>query len=415
VGVTARSPQPLQSRTAGAIADALVETAIVDGDRCTWLSASVELREEQRCVVHRTGVSTVYEGDAGIAWALAQAALVLERGDLAEAARTGALGAVQRADPSSGGGLYDGAAGVAAAALQVGTAVGDAALASQALELLDAALATAPAGDDVVSGSAGLILAALAAAAASDDPVWLEAATRLGRLLVERAQPRPWGWCWPAADGAEPGLCGLAHGSSGIAWALAELAARRGSAEFDAAIREALRYERSWFDRERSNWPDLRVDGRVAAGSRAFPAWWCHGAAGAGLVRLRLRELGFDDPVLAAEAGAAFRATFAEAAAPLRAGNASDFGLTLCHGAGGAVELFLEAHAVLGEEEHLTTARWLLDRSIGVLGPQVEWWADGLGATGASPGLMTGLAGSLVVVLRAAAPERVPGPGLFPL
>jgi hypothetical protein len=91
----------------------------------------------------------------------------LGRGDLADIARAGAIGALQRADPTSGGGLYDGAAGVAVAVLQVGAALGDDRLTAEGLELLRAAIATPPVGNDVISGTAGLILALLAAAATS--------------------------------------------------------------------------------------------------------------------------------------------------------------------------------------------------------------------------------------------------------
>jgi lantibiotic modifying enzyme len=415
MGVSENSVQRTLARAAEAIADELAETAIVEGEQCTWLSSAVEVREGERCVVHRTGEPSVYDGDAGIAWALAAAARSLERDDLADIARAGAVGALQRADPLLGGGLYDGAAGVAVAVLQVGAALGDDRLSAQGVDLLEAALEPRPVADDLISGAAGSIVGALAAEAVTGDQDWLGAATGLARGLVERAQRRSWGWSWPSGEPGEPGLCGLAHGSAGIAWALGEVAARAGSDEFAGPVREALRYEESWFDRTRSNWPDLRLVTRDPDGTRAYPAWWCHGAAGAGLVRLRLWDLGIDEPALLAQAGAAFRATFENAAAPLRDGRAGEFGLTVCHGLAGAVELFLTAHEVLDEDEHLVTASWLLERAVALLGPGVEWWPDGTGGIGAGPGLMTGMAGTLVVLLRAIEPRRLPSVALFPL
>lgn len=413
MGVTAVASRTPQRLAVDAIADALAETAIADGARCTWLSATVELPEGQREIVHRTGNPVVYDGDAGIAWALAHASRALRRADLGELARAGAAEALLRADPSRGGGLLDGVAGVGVAAMQTGAVLGDEQLIEAGLEVLGSTT-EATAGDDVVSGTAGLILASLAAADESGDSRWLDRATDLARVLAARADRRPWGWSWPSGEDGEPGLCGLAHGCSGVAWALAELGARTGSDEFGEAVREALQYERSWFDRERGNWPDLRLTDSGAA-IRSFPAWWCHGAAGVGLVRLRLWELGLADLTLLAEAGASLRATFSEAAAPLRAGQVGDFGVTVCHGLGGAVELFLTAHAVLGEKEHQATVGWLLDRVIGLLGYDVEWWPDGVGAAGASPGLATGMAGTLLVLLRAMGSGDVPSPGLFPL
>ena len=87
MGVTAVASKTPLRLAVDAIADALVETAIVDGSRCTWLSATVELPGGQREILHRTGNPVVYDGDAGIAWALAHAACALGRDDLGELAR----------------------------------------------------------------------------------------------------------------------------------------------------------------------------------------------------------------------------------------------------------------------------------------------------------------------------------------
>jgi lantibiotic modifying enzyme len=400
VGVTEAPHLELLFNTAELIADELAATAISDGDRCTWLTATVELREGQRRIIHRTGNPSVYDGDAGIAWALAQAATVLQRDDLAELARAGSTNALGRAQHNGRTGLYDGTSGIAVAALHVASSLNDHALASRALTLLDAATATTATGDDIISGAAGQLLATLAAHSDTDDNAWLTRAATLARTIVERAHRHPWGWSWPSGEPNEPGLCGLAHGASGIAWALAELATRTRTNEFDEAVGEALHYERSWFDRDHGNWPDLRTNVTDNAGGRAFPTWWCHGAAGAGISRLRLWQLGYTQPSLLAEAATAFRTTFSHAAAPLRRGQSDDFGLTICHGTAGAIELFLTAHDVLDEDEHLTTARWLAEHATAVLGRRLESWPDGINQTGAGPGLMTGLGGTLIILLR---------------
>jgi class II lanthipeptide synthase len=414
VGIAAIPAASLLIETAERIADELAATAIVGADRCTWLASVVELTNGERRVSHRTGNPTVYDGDAGIAWALAHTAAAIHHSDLAEIARAGAVNAVRRARQTAAPGLYDGASGIAIAALQTAQTINDEHLANQALELLRAAISTPSTGDDVVSGTAGQLLAALACHDATGDDVWLDRAAALGRSLVTRARRRPWGWSWPSGEPGEPGLCGLAHGASGIAWALAELAARTGTNEFDEPIYEALRYERSWFDRRHGAWPDLRAGVEKQAGHRPFPAWWCHGAAGTGIVRLRLWQLGHHHHVLLAEAGAAFRTTFSHAAAALRNGRTDDFGLTVCHGTAGAVQLFLTAHTVLGENEHLVTARWLCERTIAALGPHLQTWPDG-NAAAAAPGLMTGIAGTLITLLQTLDQHTPVNIALFPL
>lgn len=87
-------------------------------------------------------------------------------------------------------------------------------------------------------------------------------------------------------------LCGLSHGASGLGWALLELGAVTGDDRFSNAACEALRYERSWFDDRAGIWPDLR---EMAPGEQLAGApFWCHGAGGIGLVRLRAYQLAGD-------------------------------------------------------------------------------------------------------------------------
>jgi lantibiotic modifying enzyme len=412
--VTAPADPDTYVGLADAIADLLAETVIVAGERCTWLHANVEESDGVRSIVHRTGDPSVYQGDAGIAWALAQVAVARDRAELRGLALAAAASALRRADAGAGRGLHDGTTGIAIATFQVATALGEPQLAEAALGLLDEATSRPLPSEDVIGGNAGAVMALLAAHEENGEEWLLERALSLGQVLVETAERRTWGWHWASAHAEEPGLLGLAHGAAGIAWALAELAAQVDDESLDTAVRNALRHERSWFDRRHNNWPDLRVGTLGSDGKPSFPIWWCHGSVGGGLVRLRLHELGREEPILLAEAGAALQSSVADSAISINDGRLLHYGLTTCHGLGGAIELLLVADAVLGESEHLTTARWLLDRAVTTLGDDVEGWPDGVGSRGASPGLMTGMAGTLVVLLRAAGLGQLPSVGLFP-
>jgi lantibiotic modifying enzyme len=84
----------------------------------------------------------------------------------------------------------------------------------------------------------------------------------------------------------------------------------------------------------------------------------------------------------------------------------------VCHGLGGTLELLLTAGEALGEEAHMATARWLLDRAVVALGTDVERWPSGVDGCDWAPSLMTGLAGTMLVLLRIAEPGRLPGIGL---
>lgn len=396
---------------ANKIADALVVSAISDGKRATWLGTVVEEGVDGRRVIQRTGDASLYQGSAGIAWACAEAAAVLDRDDLSDLARVGAWGAVTAARDADGTGLYDGLTGIGLAALVVAIRVGDEALAARGRGLLDQAAASPAAGPELIRGSAGVLLGLLAADRVSGDDRWLSAARWHGGNLLASADRQPWGSSWQLPDMNEPALCGLAHGAAGIAWALAELHAATGDAESAAACAAALQFERSWFDRRQNTWPDLRT-GLVPPGFPVpHPTLWCHGAAGIGLSRLRIHQV-FPHPSLLAEAASALQSSVAAASTEPHFG-VRPFGLTVCHGLGGTLELLAAAHEVLGEEEHLTTARWLLDRAVAELGDEVEVWPTGVEGGSWDPGLMTGLAGTMLALLRMAWPRRLPSVGLL--
>ena len=206
----------------------------------------------------------------------------------------------------------------------------------------------------------------------------------------------------------------MAHGASGVALALAEAAAQQPVLAADARplIGAALAWERAWLDPIRGSWPDLRGE------SISYPAWWCHGAAGIGLVRLRMLalqraglDLGLPEPSLLAEAGAAIRAGSAELARAV-AGGGHPAGLTLCHGAGGVLELLTLAAEVFGVEEHLRLGRQIAAQLLAGLDRDPLRWATGLPVLGGG-GLFLGLGGAAVVLARLAFPERrIPPVGL---
>ena len=133
------------------------------------------------------------------------------------------------------------------------------------------------------------------------------------------------------------------------------------------------------------------------------PALWCHGATGIGLSRLGLFSL-TGHPSLAAEAASALQS--ATNAASQALGDYPKEGLTLCHGIGGTLLLLLAAHHALEETEHLDAARWLAHRALDRLGEDPWTWPSGVPNGGFSPGLMTGLAGTMYALSRVAEFDR---------
>ncbi len=398
--------------SANQIADILLETSISDGRCATWLGPTIRSASGEDQAIQRTGDATLYDGSAGIALACSSVAGVLRRDDLMDLAVRSVRHAISSCERVGGTGLYDGIGGIGLAALVVGARSTDGSLRDCGLRLLARVGAAEASGNDLISGRAGTALAFLRAATLTGDEQWFELANRAGRALVERADRRPWGWCWPEGN-EDPGLCGLAHGSAGPAWVLQELAgADHAGNAFDEAIAGARQYERSWFNAAKSNWPDLRPGVSTPAAAPPHPTYWCHGSVGIGLSRLAMQRLR-PHPGLVAEAAAALQSACAAAVDELSAGKVPH-GLTICHGIAGTIELLLEAHLVLGDDEHLEMARWFARQAIELLGPEVEAWPGGV-QDHPGPGLMSGLAGAMCVLTRTTAPESLGSVALLAL
>nr|WP_239579851.1 lanthionine synthetase LanC family protein [Microlunatus panaciterrae] len=359
----------------------------------------------------RAGNPTLYDGDAGTAWVCAELGVLLGRDDLVELAQRVMADTSTRAAQLPAG-LLTGRAGVGLAQKRIEVLTG-----SRTAESLGVDLGwdgTPPGSADLTSGVAGLLVGDLTAA---------QAETAL--LLLERsAHGGPGGYCWPEPEAPDPlagrPLCGLAHGNSGVVWALAETAARYEALAPRAGelIREALRWERSWFDPVRGRWPDLRTV------PPSHPALWCHGAAGIGAVRLRLLalsgqglELGLPLEELTAEAELAVQACGQVLADSVQLAQAQDpaalaGGLTLCHGLGGPLDVLLSAHRLWEVPEHLAAARSMAVAVADLLGQNPLDWPSGLSATGGSS-LFLGLGGAALVLARAAYPDRIGSPALL--
>lgn len=382
---------PLLEKTLERCLDAITETAVRADDRTGWLSWDLEANGDPRCMVG--GRPSLYDGDAGMAWALAGLARATDREDLtglaARAART-VRNVVHTGDP----GLLSGQAGISLAQFTAGQPPG---------QLPEP---SAFSGADLTSGLAGLLLAQVRMSRCGTSTV--HAVDRLHNLATNT----PVGVCWPESNAPEGRpLCGLAHGNSGIALALAEAAAAHPPCATKAAALavQALRWESAWFSPIQGGWPDLRTD------PPAYPALWCHGAAGMAAVRLRLLQLpaslGLPVDLLRAEAEAAVAACGTELERELGSGGVP-CGLTLCHGLGGPLEALVLASETWQVQAHLDAARQLAAAAVDMLDDDPLTWPAGVRAPG-STGLFVGVAGAALVLARLLHPERIASPALL--
>lgn len=399
------------------VTDSIVDGALRDGGRVGW--AAWHRRDVAGPPTLGIGGPEVYDGDAGIAWALTALGTVVDR------PRTEALARAALAPrPLPGPGLLDGRAGVHV----VSTALAGSACAGPGAPPLPTADEVGP-GSDLLDGVAGVLLAAISAGAASG------AVAALGAVLLDLGAPRPGGWCYPGPpDGtgapARP-LVGLAHGSSGVLLALGHWLATDPPAARAEQVRDRLRavwrWESAWADPVRG-WPDLREQ------VPGHPVMWCHGAAGVAAARLELValadagvDLGVPGEVVRAQAESAVllcrgyaqacgeqaRHQVASAGTvPVRA-DPPDAGLTLCHGLGGALDVLATAGRRWGVVEHLELARSVALDVAAALGEDPALWPTGQRTRGGY-GLFQGLSGTALVLARLAHPlSDLPSPGLF--
>lgn len=401
--------EPLE--LAVAIGERLCEEAIWDGDRATWLGDEKVPIDDEWEVVHTSIGGDLYGGTAGVALFLVRLWAHEPRNELRRAAH-GAL-AHARAwarRGHHGGSLYSGLAGIATVTAEAAQRFEDAVLEDEARSLARRTLQCLPEEEaDLISGSAGTIVALLELGRRLEMQEATDAALRLGRQLIGRARADPYpGLSWSSEAGDAPPLCGLGHGASGIGFALGELWLESGDASFLDAARGAAEYERAWFQREHLNWPDLReIDrAKVASGKPpVFPAFWCHGAIGIGLARLRLYEL-TGERILAAEAETAIQRAEKELADITTRGD--HVNLSLCHGLAAVAELFITAGHVFEDTyfqgRAAECARLATEIGNGGAGP----WPSGVPEGGENPSLLLGFAGTAMMFLRVADPDTAP-------
>ncbi len=374
-----RASDPLP--TAAAIGAALAHEAVWYRGQCNWAGPDGALSP------------ALGDGTAGIALFLAE--LHAASGDAG--ARRTALGAIGQALAHAGelpaDGLYDGRPGVAVAAARCAVLLGDERLRARAARLARGRRPTRAAAHDLSCGSAGTIAALLALTRLLPDERLLARASKLGDELAAAARRAPAGWSWaPRGARADHGLCGVAHGTAGAAWALLELFAATGAERHREAARRALDHTHHWFDAAAGDWPDLRgVRRREPRGSfrSPHPGTWRDGAPGIALVLLRaLTVLG--DERAGALAKIALATTSARAQETLLRHDA-DF--TLGTGLAGSADVLLQGGAS-------ALARHIGDVAVGRYAAELDGWPCGRAGGGRAPSLLGGHAGIGLFYLR---------------
>jgi len=380
------------------------------GERCNWMGGeALDPARGQVGLGHSALGPSVYGGTSGVALFLAEFHAVQDnsRGsELAVGAIRHALSTIELVPEERRLGLYAGWLGIAYAAARIGALLGEAGLIDEAVKLVGDTLEMGmpQAEFDLVSGRAGGIVALLAVGEAVRDESLVERATLLGDELLESAETSERGLAWASPElPAQPCLTGLSHGAAGGAYALLELAAATGEDRFREGAEAAFAYERSWFDADAGNWPDLRDQPR-RVGKEGYPlpclALWCHGAPGIALSRLRAVGL-LDDHILRREALVALATTRETIVDAVETGIGN---FSLCHGIAGNADVLLDGvRAGLGDASDLDLLRQAAELGAERYARAGRAWPCGTHAA-ETPSLMLGLAGIGLFYLRLANP-----------
>lgn len=403
--------------TAFALGARICRDALWAADRCNWIGPSTEPLSGRWRQVHRAYSADLYGGTSGIGWVLARMSAATGE----DVFRITALGALRHAlttadqiGPVSRIGVFSGWSGIALAALESAAILDNEEIRELALRLLKPVVQNRLDRShwDLVAGSAGAVPALLAIQRLAPRSKAGAAAQLLGEDLVQRAARSKEGWSW--GDAGTPGstvrgnLTGFAHGAAGAAWALLELFAATDEGRFRKAAEKAFDYERSHFDAERGNWPDLRDP--AAQGLQVenpdqpqFMRAWCHGAPGIALSRLRAFQILKDDRY-AREAETAVETTLGT----FEPGpEMSQMNHSLCHGRGGNADILVYAWQLLPDRaDLLRKAAEVAREAQETYQRERRPWPCGTQGTVEVPGLMLGLAGIAHFYLRLYDPAK---------
>lgn len=406
--VTATSLEARRRRLAAALTRELCDHGVRGADgSLTWISPV--LTEVGWAI--RPLTPDIYSGQGGVAVCLASYLQEMRQGradavDGLAAALRGALAVLSAAEERASAPLVGGFLGVASQVWVWSTLhglLGDEQLLVRARQRADVLARRLSEEDDphleVLGGAAGAIVPLLGLAEQTGETCWHTAARRAAERLRRTALRDGAGARWATPMFPEA-IGGFAHGATGIGWALARLAL---SDVGDEAWRhecadlaeEAFAFEEALYRPAAGAWADARQGSAVD-----YVHAWCHGSMGIGLAAADLYRRDGDvrrRDVLRRACAAARREGFG-------------WSHTLCHGDLGLWELLDTARRV--DPEGCDVDREAIDAEI-VSALEERGVVGGWAREAFTPGLMPGMGGAVLVLLRMHPDARLASPLLL--
>lgn len=252
---------------------------------------------------------------------------------------------------------------------------------------------------DILEGVSGAIVPLLQLTDATGDTRWLSLAARAGKCLESAAILDEKGARWPASIFSEP-IGGFAHGSTGIGWALTRLGLSQAGSAVDrqhwlSLADRAFDFEESLYDTQAKNWIDVRKPL-----SRDFANTWCHGSVGIGLAACDLYS----------RTGQARHLSTLQRAVRAALKGGWGYSHTLCHGDLSSWELLMRASKIAPT---LVPSSTLPGIAIILSSIEEHGIVGGLARDAFTPGLMSGISGSIHQLNRMHPDCLIPSPLLM--
>ncbi|HYW21373.1 MAG TPA: type 2 lanthipeptide synthetase LanM family protein [Nodularia sp. (in: cyanobacteria)] len=249
---------------------------------------------------------------------------------------------------------------------------------------------------DILTGSASSLLTLIHLYRNKPTEELLERVQAIGRGILpyqERDGINSGGFKVPIAS--HP-LLGMAHGATGIAYALSSLYYLTKDPAIPPAILAALGYERSHYNQERQDWPNLQHQNNP----QVFMTGWCAGAPGIGLALLgilaRFDDNRFND-ILMPEIDAACQATLRHLGKDLH---------HLCCGEAGRIIFLVAASQQLNRPELYQAACQATAEMLDFYEQKGFWKLQLMPARSIIPGLTDGVAGVGLALLTVIDPKN---------
>lgn len=381
------------------IGDYLIKTAIegVNEDKkdITWISTVLEGNKEVIWEISPVGLD-FYNGNSGIVLFLSYLSYLSGEKRFEKVARQAFIPMLKdmkkyKDNPTWSLGIYNGVGGNLFTIYQLATLWNDKILLNEVLNALPGYKAMIKEDKifDYIGGAAGALDLFLNIYNNTKNQDALDGAIACGNHLIQNSKEMECGGIGWSSILNSTALTGYSHGNAGIAASLSALYKLTEDKSLLSFISRALEYERNFFNKEEKNWATPQREKSSFA--------WCHGAPGILLSRVRLKENGYKDEYLEKEIEDSLDTTLNRGF-----GNNRSY----CHGDFGQLEILLYADKVLSNIN--------LRPHIDTVGSQIlnlirnKMWNYGVSRGTESKGLMTGLAGYGLGLLKQYDNEQTP-------